>query len=126
MDIEEQLKIVAHLSERVHDAFSALKTAEARYLNLVEEHGNRKEIWLRSVDVAYEEGKVIGKNEREREAHLRKLLPTEYNEMIRVEAIMRGAEREYRMYQRDVERLTLQVQIAKIVNDLRVLQWKES
>lgn len=126
MDIEEQLKVITRLSERVHDTFSSLKTAEMRYLNLVEEHGNRKESLARAIDDAYENGNVIGKNEREREAYLRKLLPNEHNELMRIEAVMRGAEREYRMWQRDVERLTLQVQIAKIVNDLQVLRWKES
>lgn len=123
IEIEEQLKVIEKLSERVHETFNALKIAEVHYTDRVEQHFDAKERLARAIDAAYDEGEVVGKNEREREANLRRMLPDEFNEVLRCQALIWGAEREYKSRQRDAERLTLQVAIAKITNDLQILQW---
>lgn len=116
---EEQIEVLGMLSEKVHIVYLALRVAESDYLTALEEHADAKEKLARLIDDAYDEGNVVGKNEREREAHLRRMLPTEHNEVLRLEAKVRGAERLVRANQRDGERLALQVQIARMVYDLQ-------
>lgn len=115
--LDEQLSVLGSLSMKVHTAFMELRVRETDYLNAVEAHHDARETLARAIDVAYDQGEVIGKNEREREAHLRRLLPVEHNEEARLEALMRGVERDYRANLRDAERLTLQVHIARLVFD---------
>lgn len=115
----DQLEVLAILSEKVHTVYLGLRSSETDYLLALEEHSIAREKLARLIDNAYDEGDVIGKNEREREAHLRRLLPAEHNEVLRLEAMVRGAERLMRGNQRDAERLALQVQIARMVYDLQ-------
>lgn len=118
MELDQQLEVIQQLSEHVHEVFNELKAAQIEYLTLLESHATAKETLARAIDRAYDERKVQGKNEREREANLRRLLPEEHREVLRLEALMRGAERHYIGLQRDGERLTLQVTIAKIINNI--------
>lgn len=117
--MDEQLEILRKLSEKVHSTYELLVSLEDSYLELFDQHRAAKEALARAVDDAYESGDVTGKNEREREVVLRRLLPGEYNEVARLEAMMRGVEREVNRERRMAERLTLQVEIAKMVNDVQ-------
>lgn len=119
MNQEEQVEVLRRLSQNVHEAFTNLRENEQSYLEAIEKHHDAKEVLARAIDSAYDEGNVIGKNEREREAHLRRLLPKEHNEEARLEALMRGAERTFNLWQRDAQRLSLQVEVAKMVYDLQ-------
>lgn len=117
--MEEQLEILRKLSQAVYDTYTLLISLEDKYFDLFEQHRTAKEVLMRAIDDAYENGDVIGKNEREREAYLRKMLPGEHNEVARLDAMMRGTEREVNRERRVAERLTLQVQIAKMVANVR-------
>lgn len=117
--MEEQLEILRKLSQAVYDTYTLLISLEDNYFDLFDQHRAAKETLAFAIDDAYENGNVIGKNEREREAYLRKLLPTEHNEVMRLESMMRGVEREVNRERRVAERLTLQVEIAKMVANVR-------
>jgi hypothetical protein len=115
---QERQEALRQLSENVDKVFAALSEAETAYLFALEAQHNAKETLARAIDMAYDDGDVVGKNEREREAHLRRLLPSEYNEAARRDALVRGAERVFREAQRDVERLTLQIRIMRMAQEL--------
>lgn len=114
---EQQLERLRSLSERVHETFTELADLEDNHLALVEEYRQAKEKLILAIDDAYGQGVVQGKNERERDAHLRSMLPGEHNEVLRLETMFRAAERLTRRKRTDAERLALQVQLARMTMD---------
>lgn len=108
---------LARLSENVQMTFQDLADLDDNFLKLQEEHRQAKEKWIFAVDDAYERQEVEGKNERERDAHLRQIFRAEHNEIVRLEAATRTAERLAKRKRTDAERLTLQVQIARLTLD---------
>lgn len=110
--LTEQMEVFRGLSERVHAVFIGLRTTEMDYLLSLEEYRNARLALDAAIDEAYIRNEVVGKNEREREASLRQLLPAEHEVLHQADGKVRHAERAYRTNLRDSERLALQVKIA--------------
>lgn len=108
---EEQLDILRGLSEKVHIVYIELRNTELVYLLALEELYKAKLELAGAIDEAYIRGEVEGKNERERDAHLKILLPMRHKAVYDADAKVRETERAFRVNQRDAERLALQAKI---------------
>lgn len=108
------LEGVAELEKAVEDAYTRRQETTNEYLLAVEEHYGTRFALTMAVDIAYREGAVMGKNERERDAYLREALPELHQRVRDAEAKMWAAERAMKSSEIETERVRLRVTIADI------------
>lgn len=106
-------------NKAILDAFDKLQETQRAYLEVMEALYITKFDLSLAVDIAYDNGEVQGKNEREREAYLRSLMPTRYKEIDVLERKARVAERAWRDAEVVTQRMKLQV--ALIVGSVALL-----
>lgn len=102
---------VALLIETVDTVYANWLDAQGKCMALMEELHIAKFDLSRAVDTAYNDGEVVGKNEREREVSLRIILPKFYE---RVEDLTRRwmiAERTLKSAEIEAEHVKLEVMI---------------
>lgn len=95
--------------EAIDSAFTRLQEKTNEYLLAVEEQYGTRFVLTMAIDGAYREGSVVGKNEREREAHLREIFPELHTRMHDADARVRSAERAMKSSEIEAERLRLRV-----------------
>lgn len=100
------------LGDEVAEAYNRWQSAQGVFLETAEALFEAKFKLTLAVDRAYAEGEVAGKNEREREANLRVMLPAEYEEVLRLERKSRIEERALRDAEIAAESVKLRVAIA--------------
>lgn len=100
------------LGDEVAEAYNRWQGAQGIFLETAEALFEAKFKLTLAVDRAYAEGEVAGKNEREREANLRALLPAEHDEVLRLERKSRVDERSLRDAEVAAESVKLRVAIA--------------
>lgn len=108
------LEGVADLDKAVQEAYTRRQETTNEYLLAVEEHYGTKFALTMAVDIAYREGAVLGKNERERDAYLRESLPELHTRVREAEAKMWAWERAMKSSEIETERVKLKVTIADI------------
>lgn len=115
MTIELTLQGASDLGKSIDDAYIRRQETTNEHLLAVEEHYGTKFALQMAIDIAYKEGAVLGKNEREREAYLREALPDLHKRVADAEARVRSTERAMRSSEIETERIRLQVMLNDIV-----------
>lgn len=106
------MKNLDELNEEVWEAYEGWATAQRDYLETTDNLHEAKFRLSRAIDAAYANGEVVGKNEREREANLRVILPQAHADVDDLERKSRLQERILRDAEVRAERVKLQVGIA--------------
>lgn len=96
MGMQPTPELVDQLRREVDAYYPELEAKQDQYLAAVEALRVAKYELDRVIDAAYDAGIVVGKNEREREAHLRTVYPQAFAEVESLTRILSICERDYR------------------------------
>lgn len=113
-DVTLVLQYSDRLRESLSDVYARWQETQRDHLLALDEQYEAKFDLSLAVDRAYEDGSVFGKNEREREAHLRQLLPDHHSRMVDADRKVRTTERALRSSQIEAERLRLEILLGDI------------
>lgn len=106
---------VEELRTTIDTVFARWQETQREFLLANEELYTAKFNLPWAIDKAYRDGAVQGKNERERDAYLRELLPDEHAAVDTAERRVRITEKALRSCEIEAERLRLQVQLAMVI-----------
>lgn len=109
------LRYSDELRETIDDVFARWQETQRDHLLAHENLYIAKFNLTWAIDKAYRDGAVQGKNEREREAHLREILPELHDEVDLYERKVRATEKALRSSEIEAERLRLQVTLAQVI-----------
>lgn len=103
------------LRTTIDSVFARWQEAQRDHLIAHEELYTAKFNLTWEIDKSYRDGAVQGKNERERDAFLRELLPDGHKSVDEWERKVRATEKALRSCEIEAERLRLQLQLATII-----------
>lgn len=106
-------KSLERLNNEVVEKYDLWRNAQREHLTAACDLADAKFARERAIDTAYATEQVIGKNEREREAHLRQLLAQEYGQVDTLERKVRITERTLRDAEIVVATLNAQIKLAR-------------
>lgn len=114
-------KSLERLNNEVTEKYDIWRKAQHDHLTAACDLADAKFARERAIDTAYASEQVIGKNEREREAHLRQLLAQEYGQVDALERKVRITERTLRDAEIVVATLDAQIKLTRGVYGLAAL-----